>query len=234
MSAQPPVPGLLRGFFEDYLAAQRDVSQNTIYAYRDACKLFLRLAARHRGRQVIGLQFAALGADTVLAFLTYLESDRHNSAATRNCRLVAIHRLFAYAAGQDPRHAQLCRRVLDIPLKKTTSNSMTYLNQDEVKTLLAAPSARHRLGLRDRALLTLLCNTGARATEIVQLNIDGLRLETPAQVRIPGKGRKERVCPLWQETSDPLRAYPHQRADATQPDAPLSPTAHGNTPTHLG
>jgi len=192
MSAQTPVPGLLRGFFEDYLAAQRDVSQNTIYAYRDACKLFLRFAARHRGRQVIRLQLADLGADTVLAFLTYLESDRHNSAATRNCRLAAIHRFFAYVAGQDPRHAELCRRVLDIPLKKTTSNSMTHLNQDQVKALLAAPPARHRLGLRDRALLTLLCNTCARATEIVQLNIDGLRLETPAQVRILGKGRKER------------------------------------------
>ena len=216
MSAQTPVPGLLRGFFEDYLAAQRDVSQNTIYAYRDACKLFLRFAARHRGRQVIRLQLADLGADTVLAFLTYLESDRHNSAATRNCRLVAIHRFFAYVADQDPRHAELCRRVLDIPLKKTTSNSMTYLNQDEVKALLAAPSARHRLGLRDRALLTLLYNTGARATEMVQLNIDGLRLETPAQVRILGKGRKERVCPLWQETADALRAYLHQRADGGQ------------------
>src|SRR5258708_20163022 len=93
MSAQPPVPGLLRGFFEDYLAAQRDVSQNTIYAYRDACKLFLRLAARHRGRQVIRLQFADLGADTVLAFLTYLQSDRHNSPATPNCRPLATHRL---------------------------------------------------------------------------------------------------------------------------------------------
>src|SRR5258708_9236461 len=138
MSAQTPVPSLLRGFFEDYLAAQRDVSQNTIYAYRDACKLFLRFAARHRGRQLLRLQFADLGADTVLAFLTYLESDRNNSAATRNCRLVAIHRLFAYAADQDPRHAQLCRRVLDIPLKKTTSTSLTYLNQDEVKAMLAA------------------------------------------------------------------------------------------------
>ena len=72
MSAQTPVPGLLRSFFEDYLAAQRDVSQNTIYAYRDAIKLFLRFAARHRGRQLLRLQFADLGADTVLAFLTYL------------------------------------------------------------------------------------------------------------------------------------------------------------------
>jgi site-specific recombinase XerD len=124
--------------------------------------------------------------------------------------------------------------VLDIPLKKTTSNSMTYLNQDEVKTLLAAPSTRHRLGLRDRALLTLLYNTGARATEIVQLNIDGLRLETPAQVRTLGKGRKERVCPLWQETADALRAYLHQRADGTQPDAPLFLNAHGKRITRFG
>ena len=91
MTAQTPVPGLLRSFFEDYLAAQRDVSQNTIYAYRDAIKLFPRFAARHRGRQLLRLQFADLGAGTVLAFLTYLESDRKNSAATRNCRLVAIH-----------------------------------------------------------------------------------------------------------------------------------------------
>ena len=234
MSAQTPVPGLLRGFFEDYLAAQRDVSQNTIYADRDAIKLFLRFAARHRGRQLLRLQLADLGADTVLAFLTHLESDRNNSAATRNCRLVAIHRLFAYAADQDPRHAQLCRRVLDIPLKKTTSNSMTHLNQDEVKALLAAPPARHRLGLRDRALLTLLCNTGARATEVVQLNIKGLRLETPSQVRILGKGRKERVCPLWQETSDALRAYLRQRADGAQPDAPLFLNAHGERITRFG
>src|SRR5260370_4157518 len=171
MSAQTPVPGLLRGFFEDYLAAQRDASQNTIYAYRDACKLFLRLAARHRGRQVLRLQLADLGADTVLAFLTYLESDRHNSAATPHCPLVPIHRFFAYAADQDHRHAQLSRRGLDIPLKKTTSNSMTHLNQAEVKALLAAPSARHRLWLRDRALLTLLSHTRSRATEVVQLNI---------------------------------------------------------------
>ena len=142
MSAQTPVPGLLRGFFEDYLAAQRDVGRNTIYAYRDACKLFLRFAARHRGRQLIRLQFADLGAGTVLAFLAYLESDRHNSAATRNCRLVAIHRFFAYAAGQDPRHAQLCRRVPGIPLKKTTSNPMTYLDQNRTRSKPCWPRRR--------------------------------------------------------------------------------------------
>src|SRR5260370_7043085 len=127
MSAQTPVPGLLRGFFEDYLAAQRDVSQNTIYAYRDAIKLFLRFAARHRGRQLLRLQFADLGADTVLAFLTYLESDRNNSAATRNCRLVAIHPLFASASAQDLPHALLGLPPLTIHPKKTPLYPFTTL-----------------------------------------------------------------------------------------------------------
>src|SRR5258708_10360124 len=121
MSAQTPVPSLLRGFFEDYLAAQRDVSQNTIYAYRDACKLFLRFAARHRGRQLLRLHFADLGAHTVLALLTYLESDRNNTAATRNSRRAAIHRTFPYASHKYPRNAQLFPRDLAMPPNKNTS-----------------------------------------------------------------------------------------------------------------
>ena len=142
----------------------------------------------------------------MLAFLTYLESDRKNSAATRNCRLVAIHRLFAYAAGRDPRHAQLCRRVLDIPLKKTTSNSMTYLNQDEVKALLAAPSARHRLGLRDRALLTLLAAVlpGQPPDQLTDLRTDrrasgGVRVGPflVDQAPVPGEQSARRHDPLY-------------------------------------
>lgn len=234
MSAQTPVPTLLRGFFEDYLAGQRDVSPNTILAYRDSIKLLLRFAARRTGRQVIRLGLADLGPDSVLPFLDYLETERKNCAATRNCRLVAIHRFFAYVADRDPRHAELCRRVLDIPVKKTVSSSMTYLDRDEVKALLAVPSPAHRLGLRDLALLTFLYNTGARASEAVGLDIKDLRSETPAQVRILGKGRKERVCPLWQETADALRAYLRQRDDGSRPDAPLFLNAHRTRITRFG
>ena len=191
MSAPTTLATLLRGFFENYLAAQRDVSQNTVFAYRDAMKLFLRFAARRHGRQVIRLQLSDLGPDTVLAFLDHLETERKNCAATRNCRLVAIHRFFAYVADRDPSHAELCRRVLDIPIKKTSSTSMTYLDQTETKALLAAPPPTQRLGVRDRALLTLMYNTGARASEVVGIDVKDLRLEPPTQVRIAGKGRKE-------------------------------------------
>ena len=234
MNTQISLPTLLRGFFEDYLAAQRDVSPNTIFAYRDSIKLFLRFAARRSGRQVIRLRLADLGPTTVLSFLDYLELERKNCVATRNCRLVAVHRFFGYVADTDPRHADLCRRVLDIPIKKTTSSAMTYLDRNEVKALLAAPTPAHRLGLRDRALLTFLYNTGARASEAVALNVKDVRFEPPTQVCIFGKGRKERTCPLWQETVNALRAYLQQRDNGNQPDAPLFLNAHQKRISRFG
>lgn len=227
MSTKSSLPTLLHGFFEAYLAAQRDVSPNTVFAYRDSIKLLLRFAARRTGRQVIRLRVDDLGAETVLAFLAYLEAERKNCVATRNCRLIAVHRFFAYVADVDPQHAELCRRVLDIPVKKTVSSTMTYLDRDEMKALLAIPRPSHRLGMRDSALLTFLYNTGARASEAVGLSIKDIRFETPAQVRILGKGRKERSCPLWPETVEPLQAYLQQRGGGLQPDAPVFLNAHG-------
>jgi len=234
MNDEASLPTMLRAFFDDYLAAQRDVSPNTIFAYRDSIKLFLRFAAKRSGRQVIRLRLEDLGASTVLPFLDYLEKERKNCAATRNCRLIAIHRFFAYVADRDPRMADLCRRVLDIPVKKTMSSSMTYLDRDEVKALLAAPTREHRLGLRDLALLTLLYNTGARASEVVDLDVKHLRLSAPPHVRIFGKGRKERICPLWQETAETLREYLRQRTDGGQPDAPLFLNGHGKRISRFG
>ena len=227
MSTKTTLPTLLRGFFETYLAGQRDVRPNTIFAYRDSIKLLLRFAARRAGRQVIRLRVDDLGSDTVLAFLAYLEAKRKNCVATRNCRLVAVHRFLAYVADVDPQHAELCHRVLAIPVKKSVSSTMTYLDREEMKALLAVPRPSHRHGLRDRALLTLLYNTGARASEAVGLNIRNVRFETPALVHIFGKGRKERTCPIWPETVEMLQAYLKQRDDGYRPDAPLFLNAHG-------
>jgi site-specific recombinase XerD len=226
MSTKASLPTLLRGFFEVYLAGQRDVSSNTVFAYRDSIKLLLRFAARRTGRQVIRLRLDDLGAETVLAFLAYLEAERKNCVATRNCRLVAVHRFFAYVADVDPQHADLCRRVLDIPIKKAVSSTMTYLDRDEMKALLAAPRSSYRLGTRDSALLIFLYNTGARASEAVGVNIKDVRFDAPALVHILGKGRKERTCPLWPETVEAIQAYLLQRDDRKQPDAPLFMNAH--------
>jgi len=61
-------------------------------------------------------------------------------------------------------------------------------------------------GQRDHVLLAFLYNTGARIQEALDLSVQALRLESPFQVRLFGKGRKERICPLWPETVELLKA----------------------------
>jgi integrase/recombinase XerD len=64
---------------------------------------------------------------------------------------------------------------------------------------------RFRDGERDHALLLFLYNTGARVSEALAVRPCDLRLERPWQVRLLGKGQKERICPLWSETVSALR-----------------------------
>ena len=61
-------------------------------------------------------------------------------------------------------------------------------------------------GQRDHALLSLLYNTGARIQEALDLRPQDVRLKSPTQVRLFGKGRKDRICPIWQETAELLAA----------------------------
>lgn len=66
--------------------------------------------------------------------------------------------------------------------------------------ILAQPSRSTLEGLRDHALLSFLCNSGARIQEALDLCPEAIRFDSPGCVRLIGKGRKERICPLWPET----------------------------------
>ena len=72
--------------------------------------------------------------------------------------------------------------------------------------MLAAVDRTTGDGRRDYALLATMFNTGARVQEILDLRPCDLQLTKPLQVRLVGKGRKERICPLWPQTASLLRS----------------------------
>ena len=76
----------------------------------------------------------------------------------------------------------------------------------EIAAILDAPDRETPDGRRDHALLLTLFNTGARVQEILDLRPADLQLVRPFQARLRGKGRKERLCPLWPRTVKILRA----------------------------
>jgi len=209
----------LQGFFTDRLIRQRQASQHTIAAYRDALKLLLTFAEKHTGTPIPRLDIPDLDAPLIGAFLDHLETRRGNTARTRNARLAAIHSLFNYAATRHPEHAAVIQRVLAIPPKRYDRALLTYLTEPEIDALLAAPDRTTWTGRRDHALLTVAIHTGLRAAELTSLTINDLHLGTGAHLSCIGKGRKQRITPLTTVAATALTTWLTERAG--QPTDPV-------------
>lgn len=200
-------PGLfahVQSYFTEYLPRQRGASAHTIRAYRDALTLLFKFVAEQRGRGVASLQLGDLDADTLMRFLDHIETARANSAATRNCRRAAIRGFFKHLLRNDLTNSQQYMRVLAIPAKKARQRPATYLEAEDVRLIINSPDKRSSAGWRDYTLLLFLYNCGARVSEAAGLRWEDLQLAAPRQVRLRGKGNKERLLPLWPETANAL------------------------------
>ena len=196
----------LHAFFHEWLAEQRNCSRHTVMSYRDTWRLYLRFVAARCRRSVSALTLVELTADEVLEFLKHVESQRRVSIGTRNCRLAAIRSFYRFVADREPLAAMQCAAVLRIPIKKGKRTEPEYLDTEEVAAILHQPDRSTPEGQRDHVLMAFLYNTGARIQEALGLCPCNIRLVAPAQVKLYGKGRKERICPLWPETVELLAA----------------------------
>jgi len=195
---------LVQSFFTEYLPRQRGASSHTIRGYRDTLKLLFQFTAERDERDVSALVIEDLTAEAVAGFLDHIEVSRSNAASTRNCRRAAIRSFFKHLLRNDLTRSIQYSRVLAIPSKKARQRPSTYLEVDDVRAIIAEPDRRTHDGWRDYTLLLFLYNSGARAAEVTAVQWVDLQLVPPRQVRLHGKGRKERLLPLWRETADAL------------------------------
>ena len=223
----------VRRFLGDYLPHQRAFSTHTIRSYRDSLKLLLQFAAGKK-RRVADLTVGDLMPEKIIAFLDGLEQHRGNDAATRNVRLSAVHSFFDYLGAGWPEHLDQARRVLAITFKRTDHRTIDYLEAEEMRTLLEQIDRRTVWGRRDYVLLALMFNTGARVQEVVALQTNDLRLTSPPSVKFFGKGRRERICPLWPETARLLQQHIADTGLDTQSDQTLFRNHRGGPLTRFG
>lgn len=225
-------PMLLQEFFQRRLLTERGASAHTIASYRDTFELLLRYAERQTGRTPSALTLDDLDAPLVLDFLDHLEQERGNSARTRNLRLTAIRSFMRYATLRDPAALPVAERVLAISPKRFDRPALDFLTRDEIEALLAAPDPDSWSGHRDRILLAVLYNSGARVSELARLRIEDVLLDRASALHLHGKGRKERVVPLWKRTAKELRAW-LPRVDPS-PGTPVFPNRAGKPLTRSG
>jgi len=213
----------LTSFFGEYLSGTRNLSGNTIKAYRDTFRLLLLFHRDVCNVSAEKLTIKALDDKAIIRFLDWIQDERNCSVATRNQRLAAIHAFFRYIQAQTPEYLLGCQKILQIPLKKYQKPIVTHLTPEQTKCLLATPNAETKSGRRDMTLLSVLYDTGARVQELCDLRVRDIRLEHPAIVTLTGKGRKTRRVPILGNTVELLQAYmtEHQLLQNGKLDAPL-------------
>lgn len=199
---------LVQDFFEKHLTIERNAKPNTVLSYRDALKLFLQSASLQKGCDVDQLDFSVLELDIVRGFLRWLEEERKCGARTRNQRLAVLKAFARYIASVAPEHLERCRRIRELSPAQFERPEIKYLEDDEITRLAEAIEPEQH---RDRALLLVLYNTGARVTEIVDIDLGDLRLDPVPVVVLKGKGGKQRTVPLWPRTVDAIQAWLTER-----------------------
>ena len=225
-------PQLVQDFFLRRLVDQRGASARTVESYRDAFELLFAFTTRRTGKPPSALCLADLDAPLVLDFLDHLETERGNTARTRNARLAAIHSFMRYVAVRDPASLPVTQRVLAIGAKRFDRPVLGYLTREQVAGILAAPDRGTWSGHRDAVLLATTYNTGARVSEITGLRVRDVLLDRQTAVHLHGKGRKERAIPLWKNTAADLRDWLNRISSA--PEAPVFPNRAGAPLTRSG
>lgn len=216
----------LQTYFTTFARTQRDLSMNTISSYRDTWRLLLKYLATTLTTPANEIDFDAVTATNVTAFLDHLEHERGNSVRTRNARLTAIRAVLNRSMPDHPEHAATITQVLAIPPRRTTRAVIEFLTPDEVAAVLAAPDATTWTGRRDYALLVLAVQTGLRVGEICSLTLTDLHLGTGPHIACTGKGRRQRITPLTRTTVTVLASYLRERAARPGTALFCGPTGH--------
>ena len=222
---------LVQLFFTEYLVSQRAMSPCTIASYRDSMLLFLEFAQAHIGMPPIKLNLGDINPDLILAFLNYLEQERHNAVRSRNLRLAALRAFLNFAGRRDVSYLQDVEQALGVPMKRFEAPMLDYLSREEMIAVLGEPGETWT-SKRDHLLLNMLYNTGSRVSEIIKIRVGDVILDGAIFVHLHGKGRKERSMPLWKSTAQEIRGWLRQNP-LLDSDSALLPNRYGHAMTRF-
>jgi len=191
------------GDFLDYLTIERNVSPNTVTAYRDDIESFVSFLCNDYltlGRDQLDLK--RVDHLAVRSYLAHL-SRRKLARASVARHLSALRTFFKFLVREGTVDANPARTVAT---PKREKHLPAVLQTSDIALLLEQPDASTTLGLRDIAWLELLYASGLRISELVGIDLDDLELRTRL-VKVRGKGSKERIVPFGTKADGALRAY---------------------------
>ena len=191
------------GDFLDYLTIERNVSPNTVTAYRDDIESFVSFLCNDYltlGRDQLDLK--RVDHLAVRSYLAHL-SRRKLARASVARHLSAMRTFFKFLVREGAVDANPARTVAT---PKREKHLPAVLQTSDIALLLEQPDASTTLGTRDLAWLELLYASGLRISELVGIDLDDIEPRTRL-VKVRGTGSKERIVPFGTKAEVALRAY---------------------------
>src|SRR5579872_2361711 len=191
------------GDFLDYLTYERNVSINTVTAYRDdldsftdfLCNDYFTLARDQ-------LNFKRIDHLTIRAYLAHL-ARRKLSRSSIARHLSALRSFFKFLMREEVIASNPARSVAT---PKREKHLPSVLQPADIAVLFDAPDLSNPLGIRDRAWLELMYASGLRISELVGIDLDDIELRSRL-VKVRGKGAKERIVPFGSKAQEAIRTY---------------------------
>jgi site-specific recombinase XerD len=193
-------------FLETYLPRQCGRSPHTVESYRDALSLFRGYVVGRLYIPMGSFTFAACTRECVTGFMEYLAA-RQSKPATRNQRLAVLKSYLSFAADKDVTLQSVALSIGRIPQFRQSKMERVVIPDEAMAAILRQPPDT-RIGLRDRAIMVMLYDSGARLAEILGLRISDVVPDGDnSYVRINGKGGKQRIVPVSLKALGHLKKY---------------------------
>jgi site-specific recombinase XerD len=198
----------IHDYLKVYLPKQRNLSKHTISSYRGALELLVDFVKTQKNTPLTDVTFEMLTTEMITAFLNSLETDRRCCVATRNTRLAAIRAFVKYAADRDISTIAVLKELKNVAAKKPDKAEVIgYMSMAAISAIVEETEISAPNGLRDRAFLILMYDTGARVQEMIGITLRDLHFGRTPTIILHGKGRKTRTVPLMERTVQHLQKY---------------------------
>jgi site-specific recombinase XerD len=197
-----------RDWLTIHLPKHQHCSANTVKSYKHTLNFFVDYLIDEKNIKIHKLSFSHFTANNIKDFLDWLQETRSISASTRNQRLMALRSFAKYAAGRDVQNLFLQTEMANIPAQRHEKSVVEFLSEAELKTLLATPDTSTKLGLRDSFLMSLMYDSGARLSEVLNLKLGHFEFDQGKPfIYLTGKGNKTRTVPIMDKTVKIFRRY---------------------------
>lgn len=198
----------IRDWLTIHLPKHKRCSANTVKSYKQTLNTFVDFLVDEKDIKIHKLSFTHFTAENVNDFLDWLQESRKIGASTRNQRLMALRSFARYAAGRDAQNLFLQTELANVPMQNHEKSIVEFLSETELKTLLETPDRSTRLGLRDSFMMSLMYDSGARLSEVLNLKLSNFELEQGKPfIYLTGKGNKTRTVPIMDKTVQFFRRY---------------------------